>query len=224
MERISISDAIQAMPDFITKDMVSQPTHVSICQFLQPLLESAIYELRTGAYAKYDRQSGRFNTVSRTNISATDSAWEIDPCGTNININEYTDGLRHINDDEYDIIRVFLPEEEKLHTVFERPDIERTEALRLVSDKKKTKTTYFPIIRHNANTDSIIAHTTTEVMDFVKKLTKQIKPDTKNRIRTAVETILPCMEHISTIEMTFPDSHIKISIVSTITTAEKEED
>ena len=86
------------------------------------------------------------------------------------------------------------------------------------------KITYFLLIKTDTNIKSIAAHTTNEAMELVKKLTEKAKPDTRKRICTAVETILPCMEHISTMQMTFPDSRIDISIISTVTTTEKKED
>ena len=85
------------------------------------------------------------------------------------------------------------------------------------------KITYFLLIKTDTNIESIAAHTTNEVMELVKKLTEKAKPDTRKRIHTAIETIMPCMEHIGTIQMTFPDSRIDISIISTVTKTKGEE-
>ena len=216
MSQISTNIATQKLPDIFTKNTIRQSPDF-------------VYEFRTGAYAEYNEQTETFHTITRAETPTENSIWVTDAHGDTIKINKYNDVLCHIEDDEYDIIRVFTRNGEKLHKIFERPDIERKQTLCLTANEKTTnenmtKITYFLPIKTDTNIESITAHTTNEVMELVKKLTEKAKPDTRKRICTAVETILPCMEHISTIQMTFPDSRIDISIISTITTTEKKED
>ena len=225
-----IDELIRILPERLTKDIMTD-TKMSF-------FKEAVYELRTGAYVQY--YNDVLLPVKRIEaLDGTFKTWGIDEFGTDIKMTEYNRTLKHATDDEYDIIRIFIPDGETLREIYKRPDIERTEALSLI-DMNKTQTDvlpesnktakenpskmkYFIIIRTSTDTKSYEADTATEAVDFIADVFKNANQNTwtresvvlETRIHSAIETLLPCMQHTSAISLAFPESRFNINIIAT---------
>lgn len=225
-----INELMRVLPERLTKDIMTN-TKMSF-------FKEAVYELRTGAYVQY--YNNVLLPVKRIEVlDGTFKTWGIDEFGTDINMTEYDQTLKHATDDEYDIIRIFIPDGETLHKIYERPDIERTESLSLINANKTridalpennktakenpSKTKYFIIIRTNTDTKNCETDTAAEALKFVADVLKDANQNTwtresvilETRIQTAIETLLPCMQHIGTISLAFPESRFNINIITT---------
>ena len=138
------------------KEIVSEKLHLPFTLpsiFSKQTLETppsavfakAIYELRTGAFVRYSVSLQKFIFIRKRNNNDETSSetWIEDENITHnewCNIKMYNDELKFIIDDsfdttdikegnELDIIRMYIPEGERLHCIYERPDIERLKVL-----------------------------------------------------------------------------------------------
>lgn len=229
-KRNNIDELIRVLPERLTKDIMTD-TKMSF-------FKEAVYELRTGAYAQY--YNDVLLPVKRIEaLDGTFKTWGIDEFGTDMNMTEYNRMLRHETDDEYDIIRVFIPNGETLREIYKRPDIERTEALSLIdinktqtnilSENNKTtkenpsKMKYFITIRTSTDTKNCETNTATEAVGFIADVFKDTNQNTwtresvvlETRIQNAMETLLPYMQHTGTISLAFPESQFNINIITT---------